>query len=125
MCLRSMDARPWRGARRWIAEPCASSKAPNPEPSIPYPSVSVDCRYAGYGDTQGLERSVGVEFRAQPSPCVALVFGGVSAEVHCAVADYRAVLDPSQVLSNLRWLDAGQVAGHLPVEGLQGNNITK
>lgn len=53
-------------------------------------------RSAGYGES-GLDRSVGVEFRATPTPCIALVRGGQSANVHCAQSDSTALLGRDQV----------------------------
>lgn len=63
---------------------------------MPPPLALVHRRFAGYGDS-GMDQSVGVEFRATPAPCIALVKGGQSANIYCAMSDSTAPLGRDQV----------------------------
>jgi len=54
------------------------------------------CSFAGYNNP-GFENSVGVMFRASPSPCIALVTGGNNPGDNCAFSNTAAPLSASQV----------------------------
>lgn len=80
-------------------------------------------RYSGYGDATGFENSVGVEFRASPRPCVALVKQGISSFVYCAYSDSQVMLQSSEV--SLHRASAFQAPGPMLQGWIDGPRVVK
>ena len=63
-----------------------------------YPPLPLLNRFSGIGypaDTAGFQNSLGVEFRASPASCVAIVSNGISAQQFCSGSD--SAIAPAEV----------------------------